>query len=163
MGGPFCMPKLSAGVLCAADPLKNLPPPFWKRLFAVRRCLCTPLCTLKPFSVRRGGGENAINRWFYWSERRDLMVGQFAIEFTQLAKFWKIVVVTKRMGSEKLVPMKEFYLVAVGDNPQEASKALHDRVGLDDAELRVIGEVPANVAEYFDVQPGEILCVMAVT
>ncbi len=35
--------------------------------------------------------------------------------------------------------------------------------GLDDAELRVIGEVPASVAEYFDVQPGEILCVMAVT
>ena len=67
------------------------------------------------------------------------------------------------MGSEKLVPMKEFYLVAVGDNPQEASKALHDRVGLDDAELRVIGEVPASVSEYFDVQPGEILCVMAVT
>jgi molybdopterin biosynthesis enzyme len=54
--------------------------------------------------------------------------------------------------------MKEFYLVAVGDNP-----TLHDRVGLDDAELRVIGEVPASVAEYFDVQPGEILCVMAVT
>ena len=80
-----------------------------------------------------------------------------------MGKFWKIVVVTKRMGSEKLVPMKEFYLVAIGDNPQEASKALHDRVGLDAAELRVIGEAPASVAEYFDVQPGEILCVMAVT
>jgi hypothetical protein len=80
-----------------------------------------------------------------------------------MAKFWKIVVITKRMGGEKLQPMKEFYLVGVGDTPQEALVALHTRVGLDDAELQVMGEAPANVAEYFDVQPGEIFCVMAVT
>jgi hypothetical protein len=83
--------------------------------------------------------------------------------FGAMPKFWKIVVVTKRMGGGKSVPMKEFYLVGVGETPQEALKALHERVGLDDAELRVIGEAPPDVADYFGAEPGEILCVMAVT
>jgi hypothetical protein len=39
-----------------------------------------------------------------------------------MPKFWKIVVVTKRMAGDKLVPMKEFYLVGVGETPQEAAR-----------------------------------------
>jgi hypothetical protein len=81
-----------------------------------------------------------------------------------MPKFWKIVVVTKRLGrDDRLVPMKEFYLVAIGETPQEALQALHARKDLGDAELRVLDEAPPSVAEYFDVRPGEIFCVMAVT
>ena len=80
-----------------------------------------------------------------------------------MPKFWKIVVVTKRMGRDGLVPMKEFFLVAVGDTPQEALQALHARVGLPEAELMVLDEAPAKVVEYFDVLPGEIFCVSAVS
>jgi hypothetical protein len=79
-----------------------------------------------------------------------------------VARFWKIVVVTKRTGGQKMTPLKEFYLVGVGDNPQDALKALHEKEGLDDAELQLIGEAPPNVVEWLDMKPGEILCVMAV-
>lgn len=84
--------------------------------------------------------------------------------FGGMPKFWKIVVVTKRMGrDDKLVPMKEFYLVGVGETPQEALRALHERADTGDAELRVIDEAPPNVAAYLGVEPGEIVCVLAVT
>lgn len=73
------------------------------------------------------------------------------------------MVVTKRMAGDKLVPMKEFYLVGVGETPQEALRALHERADTGDAELRVIDEAPASVAEYLGVEPGEIVCVLAVT
>ena len=61
--------------------------------------------------------------------------------FGVMAKFWRIVVDIERMGGGK--PMNEFYLVGVGDTPQEALMALHDKEGLNDAKLQEVKEVPA--------------------
>jgi hypothetical protein len=77
-----------------------------------------------------------------------------------MPKFWKIVVTTKRRGAEKLPPMKEFYIAAIGDTRQQAQKALQDVEGLDDADVEV-SELPA---EYFDdLQPGKIFRMVAVS
>jgi hypothetical protein len=77
-----------------------------------------------------------------------------------MPKFWKIAVTTKRMGAEKLPPLKEFYVAAIGNTRQQAQRALQDVEGLDDAEVEVI-ELPAK---YFsDLQPGKIFRMVAVS
>ncbi|HEY2526347.1 MAG TPA: hypothetical protein VGJ20_00100 [Xanthobacteraceae bacterium] len=77
-----------------------------------------------------------------------------------MPKFWKIVVTTKRTGAEKLPPVKEFYIAAIGNTRQQAQKALEDVEALDDAEVELI-ELPAK---YFnDLQPGKIFRMVAVS
>jgi hypothetical protein len=79
-----------------------------------------------------------------------------------MPKVWKISVNARRIADNTLVPMRETYIVAVGDTEPEALRALHAKENLDGAELVGISEVPASVAEYLDVQPGHILCFLAI-
>ena len=70
-----------------------------------------------------------------------------------MPKVWKISVNARRIADNTLVPMRETYIVAVGDTEPEALRALHAKENLDGAELVGISEVPASVAEYLVCNP----------
>jgi hypothetical protein len=77
-----------------------------------------------------------------------------------MAKFWKIHATTARMGAGQ--PMREFYVVAVGNTPAEALEALRIRKKLDNAQLEVTGEIAPSTAADFAIKSGDILCVWAI-
>jgi hypothetical protein len=77
-----------------------------------------------------------------------------------MATGWKIISATERLGGGP--PMKEHFLVAIADR-DTAVKALRERKKLLDADLTVAGEATADLLEWLDVKPGQILCVLAVS
>jgi hypothetical protein len=77
-----------------------------------------------------------------------------------MAKGWKIISTTERLGGGP--PMKEYFLVAIEDR-HGAIEALRIRKNLLNATIVVDGEARPELFDWLDVQPGQILSVVAVS
>jgi len=78
-----------------------------------------------------------------------------------MAKIWKIVAHPKPKAGE--APVKEYYLVAVGDQRSAAVALRLRRAHLEDAELQFRGEASPDFVEWVGgMKDGEILCVAGV-
>jgi hypothetical protein len=70
---------------------------------------------------------------------------------------WKIIV-NKRPREIAGLSAREVYLVALPEK-EAAVAVLRMREGFNDAELEVVGQVPAESIEGQDIKPGQVLCV----
>jgi hypothetical protein len=79
-----------------------------------------------------------------------------------MAKVWKVITSTKRMGGGG-PPLKEYFLVAIAER-NAALAALRDRrPDVAESELSIVGEASPDYVEWLDVKDGDILCVLAVS
>jgi hypothetical protein len=79
-----------------------------------------------------------------------------------MAKIWKILSYTKRMGGGG-PPLKEYFLVAISDK-QAALFALRTRrPDLEESDFTVVGEAGPDDVQWLDVKDDQIRCVMSVS
>jgi hypothetical protein len=79
-----------------------------------------------------------------------------------MAKVWKVVSLTERMGGGG-PPLKEYFLVAIADR-EAALKALrYRRPDVEASAMTIVGEATPDYVEWLDVKDGDILCVLAVS
>jgi hypothetical protein len=79
-----------------------------------------------------------------------------------MAKTWKILSYTKRMGGGG-PPLKEYFLVAIADK-QAALFALRTRrPDLEESDFTFVGEAGSDDVQWLDVKDDQIRCVMSVS
>lgn len=78
----------------------------------------------------------------------------------KMAKAWKIIAETERLGG---APLKEYFLVAISAKYDAIAAIKERRAELKDAAFRVVGEADPGYVEWLDVQDGDVLCVLAVS
>jgi hypothetical protein len=79
-----------------------------------------------------------------------------------MAKVWKVISSTKRMGGWG-PPLKEYFLVAIGDQNTALKSLRQRRPDVAESELTIVGEASPDYVEWLDVKDGDILCVLAVS
>jgi hypothetical protein len=78
----------------------------------------------------------------------------------RMNKIWKIISSTERMGGGG-PPLKEYFLVAIGDQANALSSLKHKRPDIELSKLSVVGEANADYVEWLNVRDGDIVCLQA--
>jgi hypothetical protein len=79
-----------------------------------------------------------------------------------MAKVWKIVASTERMGGGG-PPLQEYFLVAIADRDAALRALRYRRPDVEASNMTVAGEASPDSVEWLALKDGDIFCVAAVS